>query len=271
MVEFKSVLGKAKELSLKTKITIGFVFILGIIFLSQQCNGQGSSGTKNTLNYLRSVNTEAARDWADFIEAYGIDAFTSSNIRILDKAVGDNNIDLVKAIIKDKSVLDLRCDAYGSQRPLSRAVGSNKLEITKLLLESGAKTYVYYGEGHRNIPVDDDVLSAAFFCEGEMFDYILNYCKKNKKLDCSSHDCSVFDNVFGYLNGYQLIQLFNAGFVPSPRDLSIIIERDISFPDEISEEGNELIKSVLQTYKDYDIYAEVYENKSAWVKEKLAR
>ncbi len=65
--------------------------------------------------------------------------------------------------------------------------------------------------------------------------------------------------------------MFNAGFVPSPRDLSIIIERDISFPDEISEEGNELIKNVLQTYKDYDIYAEVYENKSAWVKEKLAR
>ena len=83
MVEFTSVLGKTKELSLKTKITIGFVFILGIIFLSQQCNGQGSSGTKNTLNYLRSVNTEAARDWADFIEAYGIDAFTSRNCQLL--------------------------------------------------------------------------------------------------------------------------------------------------------------------------------------------
>lgn len=269
-MELKSILVKAKALSLKTKITIGFVLVLGIIFLSQQCGGETSSGTKNTIKYLRSVNTEAARNWADFIEAYGIDAFTSSNIRILDKAVGDNNIELVKAIIKDKSTLDLRCDAYASQRPISRAVGSNKMEIAKLLLDAGSKPYVYYGTGHNWIPEDDDILTAAFSCEGEMFEYILNYCQKNKLLDCSTHDCSIFDQVFGYLNGSQLIELFDAGFIPSPRDLEIIIERDISFPDELYEEGNELIKNVLLTYKDYDIYAEVYENKSPWVKEKLA-
>lgn len=270
MFDFKEILGKVKTLSLRTKITAGVLIVLGLIWLNQQCSNKTTSGTKNTLKYLYSQNTEAGRDWADFIEAYGIDAFTSSNIRILDKAVGSNNIELVKAIIKDKSKLDLRCNAYGAQRPIFRAVGSNKLEMAKLLLESGSKPYVYYGSGYDWIPEDDDILTAAFSCEGEMFDFILEYYKKNKLLDCHAHDCSIFDNVFGKLNGEQLIELFNAGFIPSPKDLGIIIERDIKFPEEKMDEGYELIKKVILLYQDVGLYSEVYENKSAWVKEKLA-
>lgn len=40
MVEFKSVLGKAKELSLKTKITIGFVFIWASFFFLNSAMGK---------------------------------------------------------------------------------------------------------------------------------------------------------------------------------------------------------------------------------------
>ena len=140
---------KIKSWSLKKKIVVGGIAVVALILLVSMCSG-GNSGGKHTIKYLRNMNTEAARNWADFIEEYGIDAFTSTNIRILDQAVGDDNIDLVQAIINNKSNLDLNTDAFGVMSPLSRAVGSNKMEITKLLLEAGAKPYVYYGTGYRS-------------------------------------------------------------------------------------------------------------------------
>lgn len=266
-----SLLKKVKSWSLKKKIVVGAGAVLLFILLVSMCSG-GSSGGKHTVKYLRSMNTEAARNWADFIEEYGIDAFTSTNIRILDQAVGDDNIELVKAIIKDKSNLDLNTDAFGVMSPLSRAVGSNKMEITKLLLEAGAKPYVYYGTGYNWLPEDYDILADAISRRGEMFTFILDYYKKHNLLDCSSHKCTVFVRDGGSINGNIVKRLFDEGFKPSQKDLGEIFERRIEFSSPISdEEGNEFIKSLIRKYQNDEFYAQVYKDKDVWINYKMAK
>ena len=138
---------KIKSWSLKKKIIVGaiaFVVVCAIVGMSSDDDSDSSAGGKgkNTIAYLRSQNTDGARIWADFIQAYGINASDEENLTILQLAVQQNNSDLVATCIKDKADVNRRVG--NTVPPFILAVRKGNYEIAKQLLDAGALIHPVY-------------------------------------------------------------------------------------------------------------------------------
>lgn len=262
----KEIAGKAKEnakkWSLKKKIIAAAAAFLAIVVVVGMCNDDegGSSGGsggkgKNTIRYLREQNTAAARDWADFIEAYGINAVTEDGKFILLMAVQQENEELVAACIKDKADVNLRggSDAF-SAPPLMYAVRKGNYEITKRLLDAGALVHPVYEKDESHFDLfaanEFDALRACPFGDDNLKyngDYakvallLIPYYRDNYKIsglldhfDKDSDEDAFLSKCFRYRKpNVEIVDaLIEAGYRASEKDIT---------------DGTGLLKSFLKT------------------------
>ena len=252
---------KIKSWSLKKKIVVGGIAVVALILLVSMCSG-GNSGGKHTIKYLRNMNTEAARNWADFIEEYGINAITSDNTTILQMAVDGQNKELVETCLKDGADPNV---FSGKVLPaVCIATRYKNYEIVKMLLETGANPNPLDKETQKNMwdSAQYDALSELFTSyrigdDGvrEIAKLLIPYYKKYNCFDYTGisqkNICrgittgDVYEEVFDF----EIIKsMFDAGFLPD--SISSILVYGYKRDEQHKDYYLETVKKLLKTHKD---------------------
>ncbi len=275
-----SLLKKVKSWSLKKKIIIGAGIVLLFILLVSMCSG-GSSGGKHTVKYLRSMNTEAARNWADLIEEYGIDAVDENNMTILQTAVGSDNGELVAACIKDKA--DVNRKGSRTAPALIMAVRQCNYDITKQLLEAGAVVNPKYEKDTSLYAAFDENEFDALFevlkwnagtlnsdSVTQIALLLIPYYQKNGLLDHFDDGKNALCRTCYHVNNNHqrvdnmtvLTALFEAGYQPSQGDIGnwsegLIGDGFYSTDGEVSKTSWNILTKVLKQKQYKEKYAEL--------------
>lgn len=252
---------KIKSWSLKKKIIVGGIAVVALILLASMCSG-GNSGGKQTVKYLRNMNTEAARNWADFIEEYGINAITSDNTTILQMAVDGQNKELVETCLKDGADPNV---FSGKVLPaVCIATRYKNYEIVKMLLETGANPNPLDKETQKNMwdSAQYDALSELFTSyrigdDGvrEIAKLLIPYYKKYNCFDytgISQKDIyrgittgDVYEEVFDF----EIIKsMFDAGFLPD--SISGLLMYGYKRDELHKDYYLETVKKLLENHKD---------------------
>lgn len=198
---FKKLVTKASEkIPFFTKI-IPFANYIGsglsVILLIGIINLAIPNGPSHTLKYLKKVNNDTTRYWANFITKNGINAINADNNTILSVAITSNNTELVEACFKDGADPN-KLDGI----ILRLARNTKNPEICSLCMKYGAQF------------VPEDLMTSDYY-DSILDDVFIPFYKKNKCTDMTNINIPILRDI----SPIRVAKLSKEGFMFSYRDM----------------------------------------------------